>query len=366
MSVHKRHGVRQTTYRVMWRDIDGGQRSKTFTTLADAKRFDAEVHLGRVPSRPTNDSRSTIKEWLEEWFGMYHDEWRITTARQRGSICDKWIVPLIGNTRLGAFDNRAAREFRQQMLALGASNKTVNAVMSVLSAALSAAVEQDLIEANPTRTLRRLGVTSTAAAALTPLEVETYRYWMRTDRDQLIVSLIAYAGLRPAEVCGLQWRHIREHHILVEQSAQAGEIVRTKTGRTRVVEMCESLRTEIDKCRPADFLPDDFVVPGERGGILNWKNWFRRVWVEAGDHCGLSFRPYDLRHTFASMQIHAGKNVMLVAAELGHANPTMTLNVYGHLFTEAQLQSHLPVDDAIRAARIEIAACPPQSEKPAP
>lgn len=363
MSIHKRYGIRSNTYRVMWRDPDGRQRSKSFDTLADAKRFDAEVHLGRAPSRPDTTTRSTIKQWLEEWFAMYHDEWRITTTRQRGHICDKWIVPLIGNQRLGSFDNRAAREFRQQMLSLGASNKTVNSVMSVLSASLTAAVEQDLIEFNPTKSLRNLGVTSTAAAALTPLEVETYRYWMKNDRDRLIVSLIAYAGLRPAEVCGLQWKHIRENHILVEQSAQAGQIVNTKTGRARVVEICDALRTEIDKYRPVDAEPDDLVVPGERGGILNWKNWFRRVWCDAGDHCALSFRPYDLRHTFASMQIHSGKNVIQVAAELGHANPTMTLNVYGHLFTESQLKSRTSVDDAIRAARIELASCPPRSEK---
>lgn len=364
MSIHKRIGVRRTTYRVMWRDVDGSQRSKSFNTLADAKRLDAEVHLGRAPSRPDANAKSTIKAWLEEWFAMYADEWAITTVRQRGQICDKWIVPLIGNMRLGAFDNRAAREFRQQMLDLGASNKTVNAVVRVLSAALGGAVEQGLIESNPTRTLRNLGVTSSAAAALTPLEVETYRYWMKNDRDRLIVSLIAYAGLRPAEVCGLQWRHVRDHHILVEQSAQAGMIVRTKTGRARVVEMCDALKTELEKFRPSDADPDDLVVTGERGGILNWKNWFRRNWNDASIKCDMSFRPYDLRHTFASMQIHSGKNVIQVASELGHANPTMTLNVYGHLFTESQVQSRTSVDDAIRAARIELAACPPRSEEP--
>ena len=100
----------------------------------------------------------------------------------------------------------------------------------------------------------------------------------------------------------------------------------------------------------------ELICPGERGGILNWKNWFRRVWQSVTAEVGLNYRPYDLRHTYASMQIHAGANVMEVAQWLGHANPTMTLNVYAHYFSNARMQRHISVDDAIRDARNELAS----------
>lgn len=363
VSIHKRIGANgKNTFRVMWRDADGVQRSKSFKSQTEAKSFNAEVVLGRTPLRRVSDNKTTVKSWIEEWFATYSSEWRVTTIRQRGNICDKWIVPMIGHKPLAGLTGRSVRMFRQDMLEDGASNNTANSVMSVLSAALTAAAEQGVIDQNPARGIRRLAVRKSAADALTPTEVEEYRFWMPTSRDRLIVSLVAYAGLRPAEVCGLQWKHVRANHILVEQSAQDHEIVPTKTGKTRIVELCDALRDEIDAYRPVDADAEDLVITGERGGILNWKNWFRRVWSEAGDHVGYNFRPYDLRHTFASLQIHSGKNVMQVAGELGHANPTMTLNVYGHVFTESQVQSRVSVDDAIRAARTELAARPPRSQ----
>lgn len=41
---------------------------------------------------------------------------------------------------------------------------------------------------------------------------------------------------------------------------------------------------------------------------------------------------HSLRHTYASMLIAQGESVKTVQALLGHANATMTLNIYSHLF----------------------------------
>src|SRR5262249_16884421 len=42
-------------------------------------------------------------------------------------------------------------------------------------------------------------------------------------------------------------------------------------------------------------------------------------------------RPYDLRHTFASLLIAAGKNPLYVARQMGHYSAGFTLDTYGHL-----------------------------------
>ena len=44
-------------------------------------------------------------------------------------------------------------------------------------------------------------------------------------------------------------------------------------------------------------------------------------------------RPYDLRHSFVSLLIHEGRSVVDVARQAGHS-PTMTLDVYAHVFDE--------------------------------
>lgn len=356
MSIQKRQrATGKTVYRVMWRDHEGAQRSQSFKTLGDAKRFDAQLELGHVPEARSADAKMTVAGWIQEWFDTYSSEWRTTTHLTRANICDKWILPMIGTQPLAAVTSRSCRAFRQQMLDNGATKSRANTVMTVFSAAMTAAADSGVIDQNPVYGIRRLGVQKASINAPAPLAVEEWRHWMPTDRDRLIVSLIAYAGIRPGELCGLQWKHVHPNHLLIVQSGQYGEIEPTKTGKFRSIELCEALREELAAYRPANADPDAFVIAGVKGGMLSWRNWYRRVWGDARKHVSADNRAYDLRHTFASLQIHSGRNVMQVAAELGHAKPTMTLDTYAHVFTESQMQSRMGVDEAILLARKEIA-----------
>jgi integrase len=45
--------------------------------------------------------------------------------------------------------------------------------------------------------------------------------------------------------------------------------------------------------------------------------------------------PHSLRHGYASLLIAKGLNVVFVSRQLGHANPTVTLSTYAHLFQRA-------------------------------
>jgi integrase len=350
VSVH-RYTTKDGTirYRVMWRDDAGKQRSKTVKSKAEARILDAKARLGTAPS---SGKGPTIGEWLVDWFRLYSSEWSITTLRQRKGDCDKWIFPHISNVHLSTMNRRAILEYRKQLQDSGATDKTVNKVISVLSAALTAAVNEGLIDHNAARGMSKLKTAPTSRRALKPLEVELIRHWMPTERDRVIVSLLAYGGLRPGELVALHWRHITEHHIFVEQSAQAGMIQHTKTGKARNVPVNPVLAEDLDAYGRG--LPDSLVVCGERGGILHWKNWFRRVWVPAARTAGVKASPYDLRHTFVSLLLHSGATIPEVSAWVGHANAAMTLNVYAHVYAEAQRSTRLPVEQAIRDARTEL------------
>jgi integrase len=48
----------------------------------------------------------------------------------------------------------------------------------------------------------------------------------------------------------------------------------------------------------------------------------------------LGLTPHKLRHTTASLAIAAGADVKVLQLMLGHADASMTLNVYGHLFPD--------------------------------
>lgn len=58
-------------------------------------------------------------------------------------------------------------------------------------------------------------------------------------------------------------------------------------------------------------------------------------------------RPYDLRHTFASLLIAAGKNPLYIARQMGHHSAGFTLDTYGHLMESLPRQEVEWIDEMV-------------------
>jgi len=77
----------------------------------------------------------------------------------------------------------------------------------------------------------------------------------------------------------------------------------------------------------------------ETGGPLDERNVTRswhRVRRKAVAKGVRPLRLHDARHTYASLALASGKSVRWVAAQLGHANPELTLRVYAHALREEE------------------------------
>ncbi len=61
-------------------------------------------------------------------------------------------------------------------------------------------------------------------------------------------------------------------------------------------------------------------------------------------------RPYDLRHSFASLLLAEGRSIHYVARRLGHS-PALTLSTYGHLFAEYEHADRIDAEAEIALAR---------------
>ena len=65
-------------------------------------------------------------------------------------------------------------------------------------------------------------------------------------RDAALVSVLAYAGLRPQEALALEWRHVRERTLLVERALSDGELKVLKNRRQpRTVKLLAPLRDDL-------------------------------------------------------------------------------------------------------------------------
>jgi len=59
---------------------------------------------------------------------------------------------------------------------------------------------------------------------------------------------------------------------------------------------------------------------------------------------------HALRHTYVSQLIAAGLDVVTVSRRIGHSNPTVTLNVYAHLFGNPDERAAAAVETVLAAA----------------
>jgi integrase len=97
-------------------------------------------------------------------------------------------------------------------------------------------------------------------------------------RNALIVSMLAYAGLRPIEDRGCTWGDLQDRTL---------HVFATKTGRARDVDLIAPLAQDLAEWRMACGRPpgSELIIPRPSGGLWtreDWANGRRRVWRPRG------------------------------------------------------------------------------------
>ena len=162
-----------------------------------------------------------------------------------------------------------------------------------------------------------------------------------------IVLTLGLCGLRWGELVGLQVGDVdferQRIHVLRTVSEIRDHFVvgTTKTGETRTVIFPSLLRPCLEEAC-AGRRPSDLLFPDRRTGSYLRRahgryrgDWFCRAKRAVLDEdAAASMTVHDLRHTCASLLVHAGANVKAVQRQLGHKSAAMTLDVYADLFDD--------------------------------
>jgi integrase len=189
---------------------------------------------------------------------------------------------------------------------------------------------------------------------LAPVAVEAMRA-AANPRDATLLSVLAYAGLRPQEALALQWGDVRVRTLLIQRAVSLGLEKDTKTRAHRTVRLLAPLREDLLAWQLRSGRPGEAVLvfPGPEGRLwtkTTYDNWRKRAFDRVCKAAKENATPYALRHSFASLLIHEGRSVIYVARQLGH-DARLTLTTYGHVMDELDEAPRLAAEDAIRAAR---------------
>ncbi|WP_460005030.1 tyrosine-type recombinase/integrase [Microbacterium xylanilyticum] len=175
------------------------------------------------------------------------------------------------------------------------------------------------------------------------------------------VEVCVFAGLRLGEAAGLQLGDVNflRRTISVRRQVQgstnkAAKIVPPKYGSVRTVFAPAELMTALSAHVAAEGLtePDEQMFRTPLGRLWQRNSaggeW-RRIRTEVGlpDEVTL----HTLRHTFASNLIASGCDVVTVQRALGHAQPSITLNTYSHLWPSAEDKTRAATAEFMTATR---------------
>jgi integrase len=208
--------------------------------------------------------------------------------------------------------------------------------LAALSQAFRLAVADGLLPANPCA-----GVPQPRTAA----GERRYLSWLElrdlaeaAGRDAPLVWLLGTCGLRLGEAIGLQVGDVDAARgrlrvaRSVGTSSQGTEVGPPKSKKGRDVPVSGFV---LERLPLAGRAPGEWLFTGARGGRLDPHNWRQRVFRPAAKEAGLGdLHPHALRHAAASLAIAAGADVLVVQRMLGHASPSITLNLYSHLWDQ--------------------------------
>lgn len=315
----------------------------TFSEVCD-RYLDSRVNLRASTLR---SYRSLIEMYLRPYFG----KWKVTTItatdieRFRSELSRGAPGPVavaFAHRTLAANPKWSQARAKQAAARIKPGVRTVNKALTLLTMMFNYACRHRWIDYNAAEHVERLRDTRSLAERpvdeniLTPDEIRRLIEATGEGCYRLIIQVAIFTGMRQGEILGLQWGDIdwNSRQIHVRRAWKEGVFTEPKTRNSiRRVDLPEFLVIDLKKWRlrcPKSEL--DLAFPNGAGNPESHSNLLTRGFYPALRRAGLRrIRFHDLRHRFASLMLANGEDIVRVSRLLGHASPTVTLNIYSHL-----------------------------------
>lgn len=329
-------------------------------TEAQAKLRSWEKELGDNEVVATTATvRTLVNEWIRHSEARGRAPRTIHDARRSAETV---IFPEFGDVKISELTARHLDEWYRKLGTGEGRSRPLKASSirrhhAVLSASLSQAVRWGWLDRNPAERSQPPKLKSAELQIPTPNEVRAMlvKARERNERWGMLLTLAVLTGARRGELCALRWSDIegdmiRFHRSLYRAGAERGE-KSTKGGRERWVSIAPAGRALLEawhqRCREdaaladVELVDDAFMVPSLPDGSRpvnpdTFSSVVHVICVELGiPHVHL----HSLRHFAATEMLAAGIDPRNAAEVLGHANPSLTLGLYGHATAERQRQA---------------------------
>jgi len=360
-----------------------GKRKIHYETVK-GRRQDAERRLTQLLAQADagtliEPSKETVQQYIESWLGRSSEKneppslpagLSPKTAERYRQLAEQQVYPHLGSIVMQKLRPAKVAEWHDALLKSGGkkgkplSARTVGHAHRVLHRALERAVEREVLPRNVAGVITPPKVEEDEVEILAPDEIGIVLRSLQGHELFPIAAVDLATGLRRSEILALPWNNIDLDGAALKidvalEETRAGlrfKPPKTKRGRRKlsipasaVAVLREHRRTQLELRlalglgRPA---PGALVFCNPDGSPIK-PSWLSYTWRNT---CASKKLPrvtfHALRHTHASALIAAGLDVVKISRRLGHADPTITLRTYAHLFEK---------NDTAAATAIELA-----------
>jgi integrase len=374
-SVFYHEGKGKWVAQLTWVDPATGRklkREKHCATRKEAEQALAQMVAEQARGLLMDPSRLTTRDFALEYLrrlereGLRPNSIRLAQgelAYALPSLKDPKAHDPLGRMRLQEVKPVHVRAAVDRVIEAGYAPRTVARVLMRLKALFREALRLELVARNPAEAIQvRLPKGEKAARALEPEEVARLLEAAEASRSRdmaLLLRLMLETGLRRGEALALQWGDVdlERGEVRVWRAwAKVGSKgaftpLKTPTAK-RVVPLPLGLLRRL-KARKEELLerlnPEEVNGLHLVGGVKPvdpdaFNHYLRRL----AERAGLGrVRVHDLRHTWATLALSRGIPLEVVSERLGHASPTITLNVYRHLLEEERRGYVLDLEDLL-------------------
>lgn len=315
-------------------DIIEAIRNKSFDyvkTFPDSK-FGKQIRV--------QDSQ-TVKEYLNAWHEAEKEFIATSMWHEYRKTLDGQLIPAFGAILLSELMLTDITSFAANHKA---SQKTVSNYLSPLRIALNQAVGDGLIPTNPMdgwklrkKRARKREVIEKALKHINPFSIEEQIAIIHAcnKQDAPFFQFCFWTGMSASELIALEWDDIDLDKEVVRvykgETEHADEPEAPKTEfRVREIQLLKHAKEAVEQQQGFKFDTERVWVNYRHGRVWKDNKEIRDVWRYALRRADVPYRkPYQTRHTYASMMLSAGENPMWVANQMGHSDVNMIYRNYG-------------------------------------
>jgi len=342
---------------------DGERKSLYGKTRQEAmQRLDRE-RLRREQGLASLNERQTVADYLREWMEAKRHRVRQGTAIRYQAEVRLRLIPGLGNIPLTKLSPQHLQSFYARLLSAGTSPGMVAYCHHVLYTALEEAMRFGLVPRNvadlvdpPRKSRRELAVYDEDQARKLIAAASG-------DRFEALCILVLATGMRQGGLLALRWSEVNldkstltVRATLQQYPGQRPSREETKTTHSeRMIALPQTavkaltqhykLQQKEQARLGAAWNACDLVFPNTIGNPVHASSFRSRWWRVLVRKAVLPYiRFHDLRHTAATLLLGRGVPVKVVSEMLGHANVSITLNMYGHVLPHMQQQAAQTMD----------------------